>query len=69
VLVSVTVAPAITELFGSVIVPLTVPRLVWANAVSARLKNKSVKNAALTFMFPSPIYGNLSYPGLERYPN
>src|SRR5919197_5550249 len=32
VLVSVTLAPAITAPVGSVTVPLTVPRLVWANA-------------------------------------
>ena len=51
VLVSVTLAPEITAPVGSVIVPLTVPRLVWANVAIDRMKNTSVKNAALIFMF------------------
>jgi hypothetical protein len=51
VFVSVTAAPEITAPVGSVTVPLTVPRLVWANAASVRLKNKSVKRAAPIFIF------------------
>jgi hypothetical protein len=43
-------APEITAPVGSVTVPLTVPRLVWANVAIDRLKNTSVKNNALIFI-------------------
>jgi hypothetical protein len=58
VLVSVTLAPEITAPVGSVTVPLTAPRLVWANVAIDRLKNTSVKNNALVFI--------LSPSGLQK---
>src|SRR5690348_3860762 len=51
-LVNVMLAPAITAPVGSLTVPLTVPRLVCAHAVSDRPTSSNAQKNALNFMFP-----------------
>jgi hypothetical protein len=56
--VSVTAAPETTAPFGSVTVPLTVPRLVCAGAADAASKIESKSVVSLNFIRKASLFGN-----------